>query len=59
MSHCEYRKKYGEQIPSNLSPFLKEIPEDLIVYGNGVDAEPASDEDGLDFFHNLKASLGD
>tara|TARA_B100001540_G_scaffold104961_1_gene94696 strand:- start:561 stop:2603 length:2043 start_codon:yes stop_codon:yes gene_type:complete len=59
MSHCEYRKKFGEQMTCNPSPFLKEIPEDLIVYGNGVDAEPASDEDGLDFFHNLKASLGD
>ena len=59
MSHCEYRKKYGDQIPGNPSPFLKEIPEDLIVHANGVDAEPASDEDGRDFFHNLKASLGD
>tara|TARA_B100001540_G_scaffold287450_1_gene281962 strand:+ start:4143 stop:6185 length:2043 start_codon:yes stop_codon:yes gene_type:complete len=59
MSHCEYRKKYGEQIPGNPSSFLTEIPEDLIVYGNGVDAEPASVEDGLDFFHNLKASLED
>ena len=59
MSHCEYRKKYGEQIPGNPSPFLKEIPEDLLIYGNGADAEPASEKDGIDFFAGLKASLED
>ena len=59
MSHCEYRKKYGEQIPGNPSPFLKEIPEDLLFYGNGADAEPASEKDGIDFFAGLKASLED
>jgi len=31
----------------------------LLVYGNGADAEPASEEDGLDFFAGLKASLED
>ncbi len=59
MSHCEYRKKYGEQIPGNPSPFLKEIPEGLLIYGNGADAEPASEKDGIDFFAGLKASLED
>ena len=59
MSYCEYRKKYGEQIPSNPSPFLKEIPEDLLIYGNGVNAEAASEEEGLNFFAGLKASLED
>ena len=57
MSHCEHRKKYGEQIPCHPSPFLKEIPEDLIVHGNNASSEPASEEEGLDFFANLKASL--
>ena len=57
MSHCEHRKKYGDQIPCHPSPFLKEIPEDLIVHGNGADAEPVSEEEGLDFFASLKASL--
>ena len=57
MSHCEHRKKYGEQIPCHPSPFLKEIPEDLIVHGKDASSEPASEEEGLDFFANLKASL--
>ena len=57
MSHCEHRKKYGEQIPCHPSPFLKEIPENLIVHGNDPSSEPASEEEGLDFFANLKASL--
>lgn len=57
MSHCEHRKKYGEQIPCHPSPFLKEIPEELIIHGNEAASEPASEEEGLDFFANLKASL--
>ena len=57
MSHCEHRKKYGEQIPYHPSPFLKEIPEELIVHGNDASSEAASEEEGLDFFANLKASL--
>ncbi len=57
MSHCEHRKKYGDQVPCHPSPFLKEIPEDLVVHGNGADAEPVSEEEGLDFFASLKASL--
>jgi hypothetical protein len=36
---------------------LKEIPEELIVHGNELSSEPASDEEGLDFFAGLKASL--
>jgi len=55
MSHCNNRRKFGEQIPCHPSPFLKEIPEELIVHGN--EAEPASEEAVLDFFANLKASL--
>ena len=57
MSHCDHRKKYGEQIPCHPSPFLKEIPEELIIHGNEAASEPASEEEGLDFFANLKASL--
>ena len=55
MSHCKNRRKFGEQTPCHPSPFLKEIPEELIVHGN--EAEPASEEAVLDFFANLKASL--
>ena len=57
MSHCENRRKFGELIPCNPSPFLKEIPEELIVHGNELSSEPASDEEGVDFFAGLKASL--
>jgi superfamily I DNA/RNA helicase len=55
MSHCENRRKFGELIPCHPSPFLKEIPEELIVHGN--ESEPVSEEVGLDFFASLKASL--
>ncbi len=57
MSHCENRRKFGDLIPCHPSPFLKEIPEELVVHGNEVGSEPVSDEAGLDFFASLKASL--
>ena len=55
MSHCGSRRKFGELIPCQPSPFLKEIPEELIVHGD--DAEPVSEEEERDFFSRLKASL--
>ncbi len=55
MSHCENRRKFGELIPCQPSPFLEEIPKELIVLGN--ETEPVSEEEGLDFFASLKASL--
>ena len=57
MSHCENRRKFGDLIPCHPSPFLKEIPEELVVHGNEVGSEPVSDEEGRDFFASLKASL--
>ena len=57
MSHCENRRKFGEMIPCHPSPFLKEIPEELVVHGNEASSEPASDEERLVFFASLKASL--
>ena len=57
MSHCENRRKFGDLIPCHPSPFLKEIPEELVVHGNEVGSEPVSDEAGRDFFASLKASL--
>ena len=59
MIYCEYRKKYGEQIPGNPSLFWIDISEDLVVYGYGADAGQASEKDGIDFFAGLKASLED
>ena len=55
MSHCGSRRKFGELIPCHPSPFLKEIPGELIVHGD--DAEPVSEEEERDFFSRLKASL--
>ena len=55
MSHCGSRRKFGELIPCQPSPFLKEIPEQLIMHGD--DAEPVSEEEERDFFSRLKASL--
>ena len=49
MSHCENRRKFGELIPCHPSPFLKEIPEELVVHGNEAASEPARTRRGLIF----------
>ena len=55
LSHCGFRRKFGDQVPCNPSPFLTEIPEKLVVHGD--DQEPVSAQQGKEFFASLKASL--
>lgn len=56
ITSCRSRKILREQAECSPSPFLEEIPEELIEY---VDApESISEDEGLDYFAALKAKLG-
>jgi superfamily I DNA/RNA helicase len=57
ISHCGARKKYGGLVPCHPSPFLKELPEELIQDGDEMAAQPVSVESGASRFHSLRASL--
>jgi DNA helicase II / ATP-dependent DNA helicase PcrA len=58
LSYCLGRKRYGEMVPCYPSPFLKELPEELIEADDGQARQPATIEKGKSFFDNLRASLG-
>lgn len=54
MSFCNSRKKYGELVPCHPSPFLKELPEELVKW---VDDEPVEKTKGIDLFAGMRAAL--
>jgi superfamily I DNA/RNA helicase len=57
LSHCQARKKYGQLLPCHPSPFLKEIPEDLVEHAADRDAQPVSPESGKHLFAALRQAL--
>lgn len=57
ISHCESRRKFGEMIGCHPSPFLKEIPEELVEDGEAKGKEPVEAGTGSDMFAAMRAAL--
>ena len=57
ISHCLTRKKFGESVPCHPSPFLKELPEDLVERADEKARTPVSVTTGKSFFDSLRATL--
>jgi superfamily I DNA/RNA helicase len=57
ISHCESRKKYGQAMPCHPSPFLKEIPDELIEHANERGKQPVAAESGKSMFDMMRAAL--
>lgn len=57
ISHCESRRKFGEMIGCHPSPFLKEIPEELVEDGEAKGKEPVEAGTGTDMFAAMRAAL--
>lgn len=58
LSHCETRKKYGQPMPCHPSPFLKELPEDLVESGDAAAKAPVQPTTGKSYFESMRAALG-
>lgn len=58
ISHCDGRRKYGQVIACHPSPFLREIPSDLVVHGDLKAKQPVTVDTGKNLFANLRAALG-
>lgn len=58
ISHCETRKKYGQSIQCHPSPFLRELPRELVEDGDIKAKQPVKVDAGKSLFANLRASLG-
>ncbi len=57
LSHCGGRKKYGQLLPCHPSPFLKELPPELVEMGSEKGKAPVTAESGKDYFSALRAAL--
>ena len=58
ISHCAGRKKYGQLMPCHPSPFLKELPADLVEHADEKAKQPVTVDSGKNLFANLRATLG-
>ncbi|MDE3066885.1 MAG: UvrD-helicase domain-containing protein [Verrucomicrobiota bacterium] len=58
LSHCVGRKKYGQLLPCHPSPFLKELPAELVERPEDRAKRPVSQESGRAFFAVLRQAVG-
>jgi len=56
MTACRERRKKGQIAEVQISPFLEEIPEDLIEISEQEDE--VTDEDARDYFSKMRKGLG-
>jgi DNA helicase-2/ATP-dependent DNA helicase PcrA len=57
ISHCGGRKKYGQLLPCHPSPFLKELPEELVEHADSKSKTPVPQESGKDLFAAMRAAI--
>ncbi len=58
ISHCGGRKKYGQLLPCQPSPFLKELPEELVEHSDEKSKQPVSEATGKDYFAAMREAIG-
>ena len=57
LSHCTSRKRYGQPMPCYPSPFLKELPPELVEHADDKGKQPVAAEAGKTMFDALRATL--
>jgi superfamily I DNA/RNA helicase len=57
ISHCGGRKKYGQLLPCQPSPFLKELPEELVEHSNAKSKQPVAQDSGKSLFAAMRQAI--
>ena len=57
ISHCGGRKKYGQVLPCQPSPFLKELPAELIERSDEKSKTPVALESGKNLFAAMRSAI--
>ena len=58
ISHCGGRKKYGQLLPCHPSPFLKEMPEELVEHSDSKSRTPVAHDSGKNLFAAMRGAIG-
>jgi superfamily I DNA/RNA helicase len=58
LSHCAARKRYGAMKPCHPSPFLHEIPPELVESSDEKSTQPVSVETGRSLFAAMRLAAG-
>ena len=58
ISHCGGRRKYGQVMPCHPSPFLKELPAELVEHADEKAKQPVSAESGKGRFAAMRKAIG-
>jgi superfamily I DNA/RNA helicase len=57
ISHCGGRKKYGQLLPCQPSPFLKELPEELVETSDSKSKTPVAQDSGKNLFAAMRSAV--
>jgi len=57
ISHCGGRKKYGQVLPCQPSPFLKELPAELVEHSDAKSKTPVAQESGKNLFAAMRSAI--
>ena len=58
ITHCSGRKKYGQLLPCQPSPFLKELPEELVEHSDSKSKTPVAQSSGKNLFAAMREMIG-
>jgi superfamily I DNA/RNA helicase len=59
LTHCAGRKKYGQVLPCHPSPFLKELPEELVEHSDSKTKTPVEPDSGKNLFAAMRALISE
>jgi len=54
ISHCAGRRKFGQILPCHPSPFLKELPAELVEHDDETAKKPVTQESGRSYFTAMR-----
>jgi DNA helicase II / ATP-dependent DNA helicase PcrA len=57
ISHCGGRKKYGQVLPCHPSPFLKELPAELVEHSDAKSKTPVTQASGKNLFAAMRSAI--
>lgn len=57
ISHCGGRKKYGQVLPCHPSPFLKELPAELVEHSDAKSKAPIAQNTGKNLFAAMRGAI--